>query len=78
MGRRPASGSGDRGFDGLETPQGAKLNVSVSQFREDQQAAGYRNDVSGRTWLRNGNATQKPFFDRGNAWRHPGGKLRED
>jgi len=42
----------------------------------DQHGPGYDNDVSTKSWLRNGDATSKPAFDQGNAWR--GGKLRKD
>jgi len=42
----------------------------------DQHGPGYDNDVSTKSWLRNGDATSKPQFDQGNAWR--GGKLRKD
>jgi hypothetical protein len=46
------------------------------QCPEDKHGPGYDDDVSLSSWLRNGNATTKPSFDKGNAWR--GGKLRKD
>ena len=42
----------------------------------DHHGEKYGNDVPVSSWLRDGNATTKPSFDKGNAWR--GGKLRND
>lgn len=46
------------------------------QAPEDRQGPHYDNDTPLSSWLRNGNATTKPAFDKSNAWR--GGKLRND
>lgn len=53
----------------------ADLSDYLPQAPEDKQYPGYANDVSISSWLRNGNATTMPHFDKGNAWR--GGKLRD-
>jgi hypothetical protein len=41
----------------------------------DNRGGRYDNDVSADSWLRNGDATTKASFDRGNAWRQPDGSI---
>jgi hypothetical protein len=43
--------------------------IQQPQAPEDQHGPGYSNDVSKRSWLQSGVATDKQFFDRGNSWR---------
>jgi hypothetical protein len=58
----------------LEPKQGGAFNkpdVQDFEDRHDNQSSprGYDNDVSKRSWLQNGDATSRPGFERGNAWR---------
>ncbi len=45
------------------------LRDNEPQDIEDRHDEGYDNDVKLSSWLRNGDATTKPSFDKGNAWR---------
>jgi len=45
-----------------------KVDVQSPVDRHDP-AGNYDNDVPINSWLRNGDATSMPFFDRGNSWR---------
>ena len=60
--RHPAGGSGLGRNVEHQAPQ-------MPEDAHDNRGGRYDNDVSADSWLRNGDATTKPSFDRGNSWR---------
>src|SRR5690242_8515472 len=67
-GRNPRSEYG--GLDGLETRAGARINVQHNQCPDNAHGPGYSGDVQER-WIKEAqrDATTRPGFDKGNAWR---------
>lgn len=53
----------------MDSKSPGKRDPQAPQFPEDQRGPKYDNDVPLSGWLRNGDATTKPSFDKGNAWR---------
>jgi hypothetical protein len=49
------------GQDGLETPEGRRINIQRNQAAADRHSAGYYNDVAASSWLRGG--APQPGFD---------------
>jgi hypothetical protein len=54
------------------SPRDGALRRNTPQDIEDRPdyAAGYSNDVDKKSWLQSGKATDKPFFDKNQSYRH--------